>query len=85
MHPQAQQAPQRVITGAVADASISLYENAGVRPGFILASSDMWKMIVSLFAVDGRPIVGGSAPVNNIGKANLPGMTANVFGLRGNR
>jgi HK97 family phage prohead protease len=69
------------ITGAVADASISLYENAGVRPGFILASSDMWKMLVTLFAVDGRPIVGGSAPVNNIGSSNLPGMTANVFGL----
>jgi HK97 family phage prohead protease len=69
------------ITGAVADASISLYENAGVRPGFILASSDVWKTLVSLFAVDGRPVVGGQAPVNNIGSSNLPGMTANVFGL----
>lgn len=69
------------ITGAVADASISLYENAGVRPGFILASSDTWKEIVTLFAVDGRPIVGGQAPVNNIGSSNIPTMTANVFGL----
>jgi len=69
------------ITGAVADASISLYENAGVRPGFILASSDVWKTIVTLFAVDGRPIVGGQAPVNNIGSSNIPTMTANVFGL----
>ena len=69
------------LTGAVADASISLYENAGVRPQFILASSDVWKTIVSLFAVDGRPIVGGSAPVNNIGTSNLPGMQANIFGL----
>jgi HK97 family phage prohead protease len=69
------------ITGAVADASIAIYENAAGRPQFILASPDMWKMLVSLFAVDGRPIVGGSAPVNNIGTSNLPQMTANLFGL----
>ncbi len=69
------------ITEAVADASISLYTNAGVRPGFILASTDVWKEIVSLFAVDGRPIVGGSAPVNNIGTSNLPTLSANIFGL----
>ena len=69
------------ITGAVADASISIYENAAGRPQFILASPDVWKMLVSLFAVDGRPIVGGSAPVNNIGSSNLPQMTANLFGL----
>lgn len=69
------------MTDAVADASISLYENAGVRPGFILASSDMWKMMVSLFATDGRPVVGGSAPVNNIGTSNLPTLSANLFGL----
>jgi uncharacterized protein len=69
------------ITGAVADASISIYQNAAGRPQFILASPDMWKMLVSLYAVDGRPIVGGSAPVNNIGSSNLTQMTANLFGL----
>lgn len=69
------------ITEAVADASISLYTNAGVRPQFILASTDVWKTIVGLFAVDGRPIVGGSAPVNNIGTSNLPTLSANIFGL----
>ena len=69
------------ITGAVADASIEIYTNAAGRPQFILASPDMWKTLVTLFAVDGRPIVGGSAPVNNIGTSNLPQMTANLFGL----
>ena len=69
------------ITDAVADASISIYGNAGGRPQFILASPDVWKDLVTLFAVDGRPIVGGSAPVNNIGTASLPNMTANLFGL----
>ena len=69
------------ITGAVADASISIYQNAAGRPQFILASPDMWKTLVTLFAVDGRPIVGGSAPVNNIGSSNLTQMTANLFGL----
>jgi uncharacterized protein len=69
------------VTDAVADASISIYGNAGGRPQFILASPDVWKDLVTLFAVDGRPIVGGNAPVNNIGNANLPQMTANLFGL----
>ena len=69
------------VTGAVADASISLYEAAGVRPQFILASSDVWKTLVTLFAEDGRPVVGGSAPVNNIGSSNLPTLSANLFGL----
>ena len=69
------------VTGAVADASIDIYTNAGGRPQFILASPDVWKTLVTLFAEDGRPIVGGSSPVNNIGVSNLPAMTANLFGL----
>jgi HK97 family phage major capsid protein len=69
------------VTGAVADASIDIYSNAGARPQFLLASPDVWKTLVTLFAVDGRPIVGGNAPVNNIGVSNLPQMTANLFGL----
>ena len=69
------------VTGAVADASIDIYSNAGGRPQFILASPDVWKTLVTLFAEDGRPIVGGSSPVNNIGVSNLPAMTANLFGL----
>lgn len=69
------------VTGAVADASISLYEAAGVRPQFMLVSSDVWKDLVTLFATDGRPVVGGSAPVNNIGTSNLPTLSANLFGL----
>lgn len=69
------------ITGAVADASIDIYSNAGARPQFMLASPDEWKRLVTLFAVDGRPIVGGSSPVNNIGTSNIPQMSASLFGL----
>jgi len=69
------------VTGAVADASIDIYSNAGGRPEFILASTDVWKTLVTLFAEDGRPIVGGNAPVNNIGTSNLPTLSANLFGL----
>lgn len=69
------------ITDAVADASISIYGNAGGRPQFILASSDVFKDLVGLFATDGRPVVGGNAPVNNVGSSNIPNMTANLFGL----
>ncbi len=69
------------VTGAVADASIDIYANAGGRPEVILASTDVWKTLVTLFAEDGRPIVGGNAPVNNIGTSNIPQMSANLFGL----
>ncbi len=69
------------ITDAVADASLAIYGNAGGRPEFILASASVWKDLVGLFADDGRPIVGGNAPVNNIGTSNIPQMGANLFGL----
>jgi len=71
----------QAVVDAVADASISIYSNAGGRPQFILASPDVWKDLVGLFAVDGRPIVGGDSPVNNIGSSNIPQMSANILGL----
>ena len=71
----------QAIVNAVADASISIYTQAAGRPQFILASPDVWKQLVGLFAVDGRPIVGGDSPVNNIGSSTIPTMSANILGL----
>lgn len=71
----------KAIVDAVADASISIYTAAGGRPQFILASPDVWKQLVGLFAVDGRPIVGGDSPVNNIGSSGITTMSANILGL----
>lgn len=69
------------VVDAVADAAISIYTAAGGRPQFILVSPDNYKMLATLFAVDGRPIVGGDSPVNNIGSSNIPGLSANILGL----
>lgn len=71
----------QAVVDAVADASVSIYGNAGGRPQFVLCSPDVWKQLVGLFAVDGRPIVGGNSPVNNIGNSNIPQMSANILGL----
>ena len=71
----------KAVVDAIADASISIYTTAGGRPQFILASPDVWKELVGLFAVDGRPIVGGDSPVNNIGSSTIPSMSANILGL----
>ena len=71
----------KAVVDAVADASISIYTQAGGRPQFILASPDVWKELVGLFAVDGRPIIGGDNPVNNIGSSSIPTMSANILGL----
>lgn len=72
----------KAIVDAIADASISIYTAAGGRPQFILASPDVWKELVGLFAVDGRPIVGGDNPVNNIGSSGITTMSANILGLQ---
>ena len=75
------------IAGAVADASIAIYGDAGGRPQFMLVSSDVWKSLVTLYGADGRPILGqGSGrfenyPTNVVGQSSLPNMTANLFGL----
>ena len=69
------------VVDAVADAAISIYTAAGGRPQFILVSPDNYKMLATLFAVDGRPIVGGDSPVNNIGNSNIPVLSANILGL----
>ena len=74
-------ATAKAVVDAVADAAISIYTKAAGRPQFILASPDVWKTLVGLFSVDGRPVVGGDNPVNNIGSSQIPTMSANILGL----
>jgi HK97 family phage prohead protease len=66
-------------TEAIADSAISIYENTGLRPEFILASPEVYKKAVTIFDSSDRPIVGGN--VNGIGTSNVPSLQANVGGL----
>lgn len=65
----------------IANAAVSTYTEAGLRPQFLLAAPDSYVALATLFDSDDRPIVGGSAPVNNVGTANLPGLTGTIAGL----
>ena len=67
--------------GLVADAAIAVYTNTGLGLDFILVSPDQYKRIA--IAVDGsdRPLLATPNPVNNIGSANVAGLTASLGGL----
>ena len=66
----------------IANGAAYIYENTGLRPTFILADPDAYVTLVKVAATDGRPVlrVDGNG-VNNIGEANIPGLTGSVFGL----
>lgn len=66
----------------IANGSAYIYEQTGLRPEFILASTDAYVNIVKVAAGDGRPVLNvDGAGVNNIGSANVPGLRGSVFGL----
>jgi len=66
----------------IANGSAYIYGQTGLRPEFILASTDAYVNIVKVAAGDGRPVLNvDGAGVNNIGTANVPGLRGSVFGL----
>jgi len=69
------------ISKAIATASVNINGASGMTPGFLLVSSDVYVEIATQYATDGRPVLGGNAPVNNIGNRNLATLTGNVEGL----
>lgn len=66
---------------AIGSAAIQIYTGAKRRPEFILAAQDVWLTIASLHDAQDRPNLAAYNPANNSGSANLPGMTAGLFGL----
>jgi hypothetical protein len=67
---------------ALTDASVSIYEGTGMRPEFILCATDVFKKVVGLMdATGGRPVVAAGNPSNNLGTANIPGLSANLLGV----
>jgi HK97 family phage prohead protease len=66
---------------AIGSASVQIYTGAKRRPEFILAAQDVWLVIAGLHDANDRPNLAAGNPSNNSGSANLPGMTAGLFGL----
>ena len=66
------------ITNAAAD----IYDESGLSAEFIVASGDVWRLMASLVATDGRPAltVAGQG-VNVGGSANIAGLSGNFAGL----
>lgn len=66
----------------IANGAAYIYENTGLRPEFILADPDAYVSIVKVAGSDGRPVLRTDGQgVNNIGSANIPGLSGSVFGL----
>jgi HK97 family phage prohead protease len=66
----------------IANGAAYIYENTGLRPSFILADPDAYVTLVKVAGSDGRPVLRtDGAGVNNIGSADIPGLSGSVFGL----
>ena len=56
--------------------------HSGLSPEFILAAPDAYVKMMSVADLAGRPVVlQNGAGVNNVGSANIPGLTGSLFGL----
>ena len=70
------------LIGGLADASTYIYKNSGLRPEAIVVGTTAYKFLLSVAGEDGRPVVlVNGAGVNNIGSANVPGLSGQLLGL----
>jgi HK97 family phage major capsid protein len=70
------------LIGGLADASTYIYKNSGLRPEAIVVGTAAYKFLLSVAGEDGRPVVlVNGAGVNNIGSANVPGLSGQLLGL----
>lgn len=66
----------------IANGAAYIFTNTGLRPEFILTGTDGYVKLAKVAAGDGRPVLlTDGAGVNNIGTANIPGLSGSVFGL----
>ena len=70
------------LMGGITDGATYIFENTGLRPEAIVASPEAYKFLMNIVGTDGRPVVlqDGNG-VNNIGTANLPGLSGRLLGL----
>ena len=70
------------IVGGIADGATYIFENTGLRPEAIVASPEAYKFLMSVVDTSGRPVVlQDGAGTNNIGSANIPGLSGSLLGL----
>ena len=70
------------LIGGLADASAYIFKETGLRPEAIMCGTGAYKFLLQVAGEDGRPVVlVNGAGVNNIGSANIPGQSGQLFGL----
>jgi HK97 family phage major capsid protein len=70
------------LVGGIADGATYIFENTGLRPEALVASPEAYKFLMTIVGEDGRPVVLQTGNgVNNIGTANVPGLSGSVLGL----
>jgi HK97 family phage prohead protease/HK97 family phage major capsid protein len=66
----------------IANGAAYIFTNTGLRPEFILTGTDGYVKLAKVAAGDGRPVLlSDGNGFNNIGTANIPGLSGSVFGL----
>ena len=70
------------VAKGIAEGSAYIFNATGLRPQFIVAGVTAYVNLVSIAASDGRLNLSANADgMNTIGSANIPGLTASLFGL----
>jgi HK97 family phage prohead protease len=70
------------LIAGLTDASTYIFKNSGLRPEAIVCGTSAFKFLLSVQGEDGRPVVlVNGAGVNNIGSANVPGLSGQIMGL----
>jgi HK97 family phage prohead protease len=70
------------LIGGIADGSAYIFENTGLRPEAIVLGTGAYKKLMTVAGEDGRPVVlVNGAGFNNVGSANIPGLSGQLFGL----
>ena len=70
------------LIAGLTDASTFIFKNSGLRPEAIVVGTTAFKFLLSVQGEDGRPVVlVNGQGVNNIGSANVPGLSGQIMGL----
>jgi HK97 family phage prohead protease len=70
------------LIAGLTDASTYIFKNSGLRPEAIVVGTTAYKFLLSVQGEDGRPVVlVNGQGVNNIGSANVPGLSGQIMGL----
>jgi HK97 family phage prohead protease/HK97 family phage major capsid protein len=70
------------LIAGLTDASTYIFKNSGLRPEAIVVGTSAFKFLLSVQGEDGRPVVlVDGAGINNIGSANVPGLSGQIMGL----